>query len=58
MSAATPATSGPPNSPAMLSTTERASKITPGTSTSGVSMPTAQTPPKMSPETNCPASGR
>ncbi len=41
----------------MLSTTERASKITPGISTTGVSMPTTQIPPKISPEKTCPTHG-
>ena len=47
---ATPAASGPPNRPAMLSTTERASNMTPGANTTGVIMPMTQIPPKRTPE--------
>ena len=51
------ATTGPPNRPAMHSTTERASKITPGIKTRGINMPTTQMPPNSTPETICPTRG-
>ena len=51
------ATTGPPNRPAMQSTTERASKITPGIKTRGINMPTTQMPPNSTPETICPTRG-
>ena len=51
------ATTGPPNRPAMHSTTERASKITPGIKTRGINMPTTQMPPNSTPETICPIRG-
>ena len=51
------ATTGPPNRPAMQSTTERASKIKPGIKTRGINMPTTQMPPNSTPETICPTRG-
>jgi hypothetical protein len=47
---ATAPTSGPPNTDAMARTADRPSKMRPGASTMGISMPTTHMPPKISPE--------
>jgi len=58
MTTAKPATTGPPNRPAMLSTTVRTSKIAPGpTDTNGLSMLIAAMLPNRSPEVRRPAVG-
>ena len=49
MSSAMPATTGPPKSAAMASTTERVSKKMPGSSTIGLTMPRMQKLPNSIP---------